>query len=121
MCIFFIHIHICFYIFIFNNLLQQSAREIAREKLVECENINSSTRYEARYQAEADRKHLHVPSADQVLVLARGLVHEAEVDADHAAGGQHRGEHGVIQRAEILHRFTDLLYGGPFRRPIGQA
>jgi len=44
----------------------------------------SSTRYEARYQAEADRKRLHVPSADQVLVFTRGLLYEAEVDADDA-------------------------------------
>lgn len=81
----------------------------------------SSTRYKACYQAKADRKHLHVPSANQVLVLARGLLHEAKVDADEATGDQHHGEHNVIRRTEILHRFTDLLYGGHFRRPISQA
>lgn len=78
------------------------------------------TWYKAGYQTEADRYCLHVPTADQILVLARGLVHEAEVNADGAACDQHHGEYRVVRYAEVLHGFADFLNGGHVWRPVRQ-
>jgi len=83
--------------------------------------IEYFTRYKAGYQTKADRKRLHVSATDQILVLARRFLHEAKINADAAARDQHRGEHDVIRRAEILHRFADFLDGGHFCLPVSQT
>lgn len=65
--------------------------------------------YEAGYEAHADGEGLHVAAADEVLVLAVRPPDEAEVDADAAAGQQHRDEDRVVGEAEVLQRVDDVL------------